>query len=110
MPAFVRQANPGGQPSAPGFTDRIDITFATPADDYLAGGYLIGLAARIGVGKTLLDVTATSFTTATGAWDGRHWKYNPTTDRLQAFGENSVQIADATNVSAATVRLVATSF
>lgn len=105
MPTFTPVANPSGMPSAPQYTTELNVTFATPADDYVAGGYLMGLANRVGAGRTIRAVHIESETAATGAWDARLWQYNRTTDRLMAFDMAGAEIAGATDVSAARVRM-----
>lgn len=95
MPTFTAVANPSGQPSAPAFTNIINVTFgAAGAELYAATGYLMGLQARIGAGRTIRRVTARGFVTATGAWDGVRWEYNVTSDRLMGFKAVGNAIAD----------------
>lgn len=106
MPTYTTVTNSTAQADAIRQMHQVDITFATPADDYPTGGYTtLALQNRVGQGRTIRKVDPESFVTASGAWDGRHWRFNRVTGNLQAWGENSAEIANGTNVSATTVRL-----
>lgn len=85
MATFTVLNRPGQQPSAPLFINQTVITFATPADDYAAGGYALDLQNRIGAGRTILAAYPQGRIAATDVWDAQHWHHDADSDRLVVF-------------------------
>ena len=108
MPTFTAQANSTGQTDAARRLIVLRVTFATPADDYVLGGYDIDaeLPARVGPGATIRKFSGFAFTTATGAIVGRTLFRQPTNARIIAFDMPDGLETDAgTNLSAETWQL-----
>jgi hypothetical protein len=86
--------NTGGAPSAPRFLHRFNVALDA---SYPAGGYLLGLQARIGAGKTIASVDCQGVVIASGFPDTRRYQYDRTADKL--VGQKA---ADGTELAAAT--------
>lgn len=107
MPITVTIPSVGGAaPSAPLYHQRLNVVLD---NSYPAGGYLLGLQARIGAGKSIISVQARGVVTSSGFPDVRSYEYNATTDKLVALTGARADVAAATDLSTVTVEVLVTS-
>lgn len=101
--AVTTPDNFGGIPSAPSFTHRLNVVLDA---SYPAGGYLLGLQARVGAGKTIGPVHMRGVVTASGFPDLRYYAYDRVADKLVAIkADGSAEVAATTDLSAITVEV-----
>lgn len=99
--------NAGGSPSTPRFLHRFNVVLD---NSYPTGGYLLGLQARIGAGKTIAKVDCIGITTSTGNSHTTHYHYNRLTDKLMSLTEALAETANATDLSTVTVEVTVESY
>ncbi len=89
----------GQKPSAPLFVDTVDVEGEA---SYTTGGLVIGLAAVIGEGKTILAVLI-PFTLANA--NAKHGEYDAANDKLIALDGAGAQVAGAVDLTGQVLRL-----